>query len=103
MRDLQNTSSKEDTCEGKQIVLSSFEEVMVVQIYVDDIVFGFTSQHLVEQFVRHMSTKFEMSLVKKLTYFQGLQARQTNSGIVISQEKYAKNLVWKFGLGTRKH
>ena len=51
----------------------SQKEVIFVQIYVDDIVFYYMSQCLVEQFVRHMSTKFEMSLVKELTYFRGLQ------------------------------
>ena len=42
---------------------------MVVQIYVDEIVFGSMYQHLVEQFVKHMSTEYEMSLVEELTYW----------------------------------
>ena len=62
----------------------------------DDIVFESMSQHLVKQFVRHMSTKFEMSLVGELTYFLGLQVRKTNSVIFISYENYAKNLVSKY-------
>ena len=44
-------------------------EVIVVQIYVDDIVFGSTSQRLVEEFVAHMSTEFEMSLVREFCIF----------------------------------
>ena len=54
---------KEGALEREQIIHSSSEEVkkevIVVQIYVDDIIFSSTSQHLVEQFVKHMSTKFE--------------------------------------------
>ena len=69
----------------------------------DDIVLGSMSQHLVEQFVRHMSTEFEMSLVRELTYFLGLQLWQTNSRIFISQAKYVKNLVNKFKFDTTKH
>ena len=69
----------------------------------DDIVFGSTSQQLVEQFVGNMSTEFEMRLVKELTYFLSLQVRQTDSGIFISQVKYAKNLLNKFRLGLTKY
>ena len=57
----------------------SQREVIVVQIYVNDIVYGF-----VEQFVEHKSTEFEMSLVGKLIYFLGIQVRQTNSGTFVS-------------------
>ena len=65
------------------------------QVYVDDIVFGITSHKLVEHFAEHMSTEFEMSPVGKLTYFLGLQVKQTCNGIFISQSKYAKSLVKK--------
>ena len=41
----------------------------MAQIYVDDIVFGATSHKLVDHFVHHMSTEFEMSLVGELIYF----------------------------------
>ena len=50
-----------------------------------------------------MSIEFEMSLVGEMTYFLGLQVRQTDSKIFISQDKYSKNLVSKFGLDTTKH
>ena len=50
-----------------------------------------------------MSHEFEMSLVGGLSYFLGLQIRQLNNGIFITQAKYAKNLVKKFGLENTKH
>ena len=53
--------------------------------------------------MKHMSKEFELSLVGELTYFLRIQVQQTNSGIFISQEKYAKNLISKFGLGSTKH
>ena len=50
-----------------------------------------------------MSIKIEMSLVGKFTYFLSLQVRKTNSRIFISQAKYARNMVNKFGLGKTKY
>ncbi|KAK0579444.1 hypothetical protein LWI29_021263 [Acer saccharum] len=50
-----------------------------------------------------MSLEFEMSLVGELSYFLGLQIRQMHDGIFITQAKYAKNLVKKFGLEKAKH
>ena len=52
----------------------------------------------VDHFMEHMSSEFEMSLVGELTYFLGMYAQQTGNGTFISQTKYAKNLVNKFGL-----
>ena len=45
-----------------------------------------------------MQAKFEMSMIEELTHFLGLQIRQQDSGIFLSQSKYAKNLVKKFDL-----
>ena len=47
--------------------------------------------------------EFEMSMVGKLTFFLGLQVKQKKEGIFISQEKYARNIVKKFGLDFKKH
>ena len=49
-----------------------------------------------------MKNEFEMSMVGDLTYFLGLQVKQMNEGIFISQSKYAKNLMKKFGLENAK-
>ena len=50
-----------------------------------------------------MSYEFEMSLVGEFSYFRGLQIRQLDDGIFITQAKYAKNLVKKFGIENAKH
>ena len=44
-----------------------------------------------------------MSIVGELTFFLGLQVKQKKEGIFISQEKYARNIVKKFGLDSKKH
>ena len=69
----------------------------------DDIVFGFTIDHLAHEFSEEMKQEFEMSMVGELNYFLGLQVKQREDGIFMSQEKYAKNLVKRFGLDSKKH
>ena len=50
-----------------------------------------------------MKKEFEMSMVGELKYFLGLQVKQQKYGIFIFQEKYAKNLVKRFGSDSKKH
>ena len=50
-----------------------------------------------------MKTMLEISIVGELTYFLGLQVKQTDSGIYINQAKYARNLVKRFGLNKAAH
>ena len=76
---------------------------LVVQIYVDDIVFGSTSSDHVQEFVSQMKREFKMSMVGELTYFLGLQVKQMENDIFVNQSKYAKSLVKSFGLESVKH
>ena len=69
----------------------------------DDIVFGSTINHIAYEFSEEMKREFEMSMVGELNYFLGLQVKQRKDGIFISQEKYAKNIVKRFGLDSKKH
>ncbi|GAA0148034.1 hypothetical protein LIER_07584 [Lithospermum erythrorhizon] len=57
---------------------------------------------MVQHFVRQMKSEFEMSMVGELNYFLGLQLRQMKDSIFLSQPKFAKNLVKKFGLENSK-
>lgn len=77
--------------------------MLVVQIYVDDIIFGSTSHSLLNEFSDFMQKEFEMSMMGELTYFLGLQVRQLDHGIFVSQTKYTLGLVKKFGLEFAKH
>ena len=73
-------------------------ELIVAQVYIDDIIFGSTKDELAHNFSKLMQVEFEMSMIGELTHFLGLQICQQDSGIFLSQFKYAKNLVKKFGL-----
>ena len=75
----------------------------MAQVYVDDIVFGATIDDRVIKFSEEMKKEFEMSMVGELTFFLGLQVKQKKEGIFVSQEKYARNIVKKFGLDSKKH
>ena len=74
-------------------------ELIVAQVYVDDIIFGSTKDELAHDFSKLMQAKFEMSMIGELTHFLGLQILQQDSGIFLSESKYAKNLekIW-FGI-----
>ena len=75
----------------------------MAQVYVDDIVFGVTIDDRAIEFSEEMKKEFEMSMVGELTFFLGLQVKQKKEDIFISQEKYARNIVKKFGLDSKKH
>lgn len=76
---------------------------MIAQIYVYDIVFGGMSNQMVQHFVKQMQSEFEMSHVGELNYFLGLQVKQMDDTIFISQSKYANNIVNKFGIESASH
>ena len=75
----------------------------MAQVYIDDIVFGATINERAIEFSKEMKKEFEMSMVGELTFFLGLQVKQKKEGIFVSQEKYARNIVKKFGLDSKKH
>ncbi|GKF18061.1 putative ribonuclease H-like domain-containing protein [Tanacetum coccineum] len=66
--------------------------ILLVQIYVDDIIFGSTKKELCEEFEKLMKDKFQMSSMGELTFFLGLQVQQRKKGIFISQDKYVHEI-----------
>ncbi|GKA78054.1 retrovirus-related pol polyprotein from transposon TNT 1-94 [Tanacetum coccineum] len=63
-------------------------DILLVQVYVDDIIFGSTKKELCIAFEKLMHEKFQMSSMGELTFFLGLQVKQKKDGIFISQDKY---------------
>ncbi|GKE42518.1 putative ribonuclease H-like domain-containing protein [Tanacetum coccineum] len=70
--------------------------ILLVQIYVDDIIFGSTKKELCEEFEKLMKDKFQMSSMGELTFFLGLQVQQKKKDIFISQDKYVHEILKKF-------
>ncbi|GJS60332.1 uncharacterized mitochondrial protein-like protein [Tanacetum coccineum] len=72
-------------------------DILLVQVYVDDIIFGSTKKELCIAFEKLMHEKFQMSSMGELTFFLGLQVKQKKDGIFISQDKYVAEILKKFG------
>nr|GFA46609.1 retrovirus-related Pol polyprotein from transposon TNT 1-94 [Tanacetum cinerariifolium] len=76
------------------------DDILVVQVYVDDIIFGSTDPRYSTLFSDLMKSRFEMSMMGEMTFFLGLQVNQSPSGIFINQSKYMHEILKKYGLNT---
>ncbi|GJT51997.1 retrovirus-related pol polyprotein from transposon TNT 1-94 [Tanacetum coccineum] len=76
--------------------------LIIVQIYVDDIIFGSTCQEMCDDFAKIMHDEFEMSMMGKLNFFLGLQIKQLDDDIFFNQSKYIKEMLKKFRLEDSK-
>nr|GFA00431.1 copia protein [Tanacetum cinerariifolium] len=76
------------------------DDLLVVQVYVDDIIFGSTDPRYATLFSDLMKSRFEMSMMGEMTFFLGLQVNQSPSGILINQYKYVHEILKKYGLNT---
>ncbi|KAJ9545510.1 hypothetical protein OSB04_025217 [Centaurea solstitialis] len=71
-------------------------DILLVQIYVDDIIFSSTNSNMCTWFSDLMTTRFEMSMLRELSFFLGLQVLQKPDGILINQSKYIGDLLKRF-------
>nr|GEW12321.1 retrovirus-related Pol polyprotein from transposon TNT 1-94 [Tanacetum cinerariifolium] len=72
------------------------KDIMSVQVYMNDIIFGSTKKYWCDEFEALMKSRFQMSSVGELTFFLGLQVKQKEDGIFISQDKYVAEILNKF-------
>ncbi|GKF64117.1 uncharacterized mitochondrial protein-like protein [Tanacetum coccineum] len=70
--------------------------ILLVQIYVDDIIFRSTKKELCDEFEKLMKDKFQLTSMGELTFFLGLQIQQKKKGIFISQDKYVNEILRKY-------
>jgi hypothetical protein len=83
-------------------LLRQGDDILIVQVYVDDIVFGGSSHSLVARFAEDMSKEFEMSMMGELQFVLGLQIKQAKEGIFVHQAKYTKDILNKFKIDYSK-
>ncbi|GJY02836.1 retrovirus-related pol polyprotein from transposon TNT 1-94 [Tanacetum coccineum] len=74
------------------------KDILMVQIYVDDIIFAYTDPSLCDIFADIMSSKFKMSMMGKMSFFLELQISQSPRSIFINQAKYALEISKKYGM-----
>ncbi|GJW95778.1 putative ribonuclease H-like domain-containing protein [Tanacetum coccineum] len=77
-------------------------DILLVQVYVDAIIFGSTKESLSTKFEQLMHKRFQMSSMGELTFFLGLQVEQRKDGIFLSQDKYVYDILKKFGFSSVK-
>ncbi|GJZ91727.1 retrovirus-related pol polyprotein from transposon TNT 1-94 [Tanacetum coccineum] len=80
------------------LITKKGEDILLVQIYVDEIIFGSMNPKLSKRFEKLMHNKFEMSLMGELKFFLGIQIHQSLRGIFINQAKYAQEILIKHGM-----
>jgi hypothetical protein len=83
-------------------LLRQGRDILIVEVYVDDIVVGGSSNSLVARFIEDMIVEFEMSMMGELQFFLGLQIKQSNEGTFVHQAKYTKDIVRKFKMEDSK-
>nr|GEW43425.1 retrovirus-related Pol polyprotein from transposon TNT 1-94 [Tanacetum cinerariifolium] len=72
--------------------------ILLVQIYVDDIIFASTDTKDCDMFSNEISSKFQMSMMGQILFFLGLQVSQSPGGIFINQSKFSLEILKKFGM-----
>jgi hypothetical protein len=77
-------------------LLRQGDNIIIVQVYVDDIVFGGSSHSLVARFAVDMSKEFKMFMMGELQFFLELQIKQAKDGTFVHQVKYIKDILKKF-------
>ncbi|KAJ9545152.1 hypothetical protein OSB04_024859 [Centaurea solstitialis] len=87
---------KKGTVDHTLFLRRSDNHLTVVQIYVDDIIFASTNPESWTEFEQIMKSRFQMSMMGELTFFLGLQVRQTPQGIFINQSKYTHDILKSF-------
>jgi hypothetical protein len=83
-------------------LLRQGDDILIVQVYVDGIVFGGSSHSSVARFADDMSKEFEMSMMGQLQFFLGLQIKKAKEGTFVHQAKYTKDILKKFKMDDSK-
>ncbi|GJT96532.1 putative ribonuclease H-like domain-containing protein [Tanacetum coccineum] len=99
---LEEHGYKRGTIDKTLFIKKDKEDIMLVQVYVDDIIFGSTRKPWCDEFKALMKGRFQMSSMGELIFFLGLQVKQKTDGIFISQDKYVADMLKKFNLASVK-
>ncbi|KAH9672528.1 hypothetical protein KPL70_017763 [Citrus sinensis] len=77
-------------------------DILIVCLYVDDLIFTGSNPSLFEEFKRVMIKEFEMTDIGLMAYYLGIEVKQNEEGIFISQESYTKEILKKFKMNDYK-
>jgi hypothetical protein len=95
---LQQAGFRKGSANNNLYIKVSQGNILLTEVYVDDIIFGSDDDRLSQKFAKDMQSEFEMSLLGELSFFLGLQICQSNQEIFISQTKYIIEMLKRFGM-----
>jgi hypothetical protein len=99
---LKDKGFKRGTVDNNLYIKIEDNDLLIVLVYVDDIIFGCNKDSLVQWFAYAMESKFEMSMIGELSFFLGMQITQRSEGMFISQEKYLREMLKWFQMEDSK-
>jgi hypothetical protein len=99
---LKDKGFKRGTVDNNMYIEIEDNNLLIVLVYVDDIIFGCNKDSLVQWFSSAMESEFEMSMIGELPFFLGLQITQRHEGMFISQEKYLREMLKRFEMEDSK-
>jgi hypothetical protein len=97
-RYLQQRGFRKRNADNNLYIKVTQDNILLIEAYVDDIIFGRDDDKLSQKFAKDMQNEFEMSLLGELSFFLGIHICQRNQGIFISQTKYIKEMLKRFGM-----
>jgi hypothetical protein len=96
---LQDKGLKRGIVDNNLYIKTEGNDLLIVLVYADDIIFESNNASLVQWFFFSMQSEFEMSIIGELSFFLGLQITQRSEGIFLSQEKYLREMLKRFQIG----
>jgi hypothetical protein len=97
-RYLQQQGFRKGNADNNLYIKVDQDSILIIEVYVDDIIFGRDDDRMSQKFSKDMQNEFEMSFLGELTFFLGLQIYQHDTCIFISQTKYIKEMIKRFGM-----
>jgi hypothetical protein len=99
---LKDKGFKRGTTDNNLYIKTEDNNLLIILVYVDDIIFGCNKDSLVQWFASFMEFEFEMSMIGELSFFLGLQITQRPERMFISQEKYLREMLKRFQMEDSK-
>eukprot|EP00253_Pinus_taeda_P014539 PITA_14539 len=95
---LQQQGFKKGVARSNLYIKTDEDKLLVTLVYVDDLIFASNNDEMSNELTQNMSKEFEMSMIGELSYFLGLQVSQTTTDMFISQAKYLKDMLKRYGM-----
>ena len=93
------TPSKADT---SLFYYNKGKHTLFVLVYVDDIVVASSSSEAISALLKDLEREFALKDLSDLHYFLGIEVKRSKEGLIMSQERYAADVVKRAGMEKSK-